>query len=162
MKSQSELQCVQAFITNQYSKCIDVGLSILSSGATDVIAQLVLISCQRMGETSKAEQLGADAVLATAALPWTQLLLKLTLGQVKLEDALRHAKDEKQRCAAQFYAGARLMTLGMLSGSLLGRESISQDYLCDACTIFDACLATEAHCEEYLLAKAQRSCLQTK
>ena len=138
-------QCFDSFIDSDYEGCIGK-VRASTGGAASLrsdMAQLMLISLQRLGRSEEAERLGAQMLEAAGDHPWFQRLVQLTLGEAEPGEVLAKAENDAQRCQAHYYAGARLLTLGQ------AQEAAAQ---------FEACLRVKAGCPEYALASIERLC----
>jgi hypothetical protein len=77
------------------------------------LVQILIISAQRLALHSLVEQAGQAALGPTANhSPWEGNLLKLTLGLIGPEEAMKAARSDIDRCRVLFYTAARLITLG--------------------------------------------------
>jgi tetratricopeptide (TPR) repeat protein/CHAT domain-containing protein len=166
---QSYQECFQAFIDRDYDRCALQILPMLNSGVHIQLLQVFLISLQRMSQQllsqrDEFEEAGPrslarteqhpwlinlpgpnvsapDLILGmTERDPWSNNLVKLTLGQAELPQVLAQAEDDRPRCQAHYYSGARLLTFGEAEA---------------AQAEFEACLAgPEQCCPEWTLAWA--------
>ncbi len=111
------LSCTLAFADHDYDTCVRHAVSFLERGEDPFLAQLLLISLQRLGKTKAVALVGADCTARVLNRPWEHALLKLTLGEVELDEVLEIAADDQQCCQAHYYAGARLLTLGKIEAA---------------------------------------------
>ncbi len=137
---QAYQKCIQSFVYGNYAECAQQVMPLLSTGVTPEMVQVLLISLQRRGQNDLVEQLSPQCLTMFPNHPWETALLKLTLGQEEPIRVLDMAQDDRQRCQARFYAGARLLTKG-------GEEEAGPEFL--------DCLATQARCLEFQLAKVE-------
>jgi hypothetical protein len=135
-------RCTTLFIGSDYEGCVETARTLMPTAAfRSDMAQLVLISLQRLAQTEGLERFASQVLSATAGHPWFHGLVRLTLGEAEIADVLRLAKNDLQRCQAHYYAGARLLTIGRPQ---------------DAREQFDACLAVKVDCPEYTLASVEK------
>ena len=136
-------RALYAFRVGDYATCAKVARSMLESGASHEVFQVLLISMQRMGLAEAADRMGEKLVAAAGDRPVPRLLLGVTLGQVEGETAVAElAGDPETLCQAHFYWGARLVTLEQVAGA---RRAL------------DACLAIDCDVvERVVLGQAER------
>jgi hypothetical protein len=108
---------LDAFANHDYAVCVEQSRSLFAMGSAHEVLQIWLISLQRLGQAELARQLGTQLLDTGFRDPWKNALLKLTLGQLSLAEVLPRARDDKQRCQAHYYAGARLLTNGNLEAA---------------------------------------------
>jgi len=135
-------QCLDSFMDSDYEGC--VGTVCASAGAASLrsdLAQLMLISLQRLGRGEEADRLGSQMLEAAGEHPWFQRLVQLTLGEAEPAEVLAEAETDAQRCQAHYYAGARLLTLGRVQ---------------EAAAEFAACLRVKVGCPEYAMASVEK------
>jgi hypothetical protein len=133
----------RAYVNEEYRACVLQAYSSLSGAYTLQILQVFLNSMLRLGLTHELSQIGPAILHASRNYPWQNLLLKLTLRQVDLPEALRDAGNASRRCQVHYYAGALSRSLGNLDAA---REQL------DLCADLDA-----RSCLEWRLALAERS-----
>lgn len=135
-------ECVDSFIDSDYEGCLGkVRESTAAASLRSDLAQLMLISLQRLGRREEAERLGAQVLEAAGGHPWFRRLVQITLGEAAPDEVLAEAASDAQRCQAHYYAGARLLTLGQAL---------------EAAAEFAACLRVKVGCPEYALASVEK------
>lgn len=138
-KDRSITLYLKAFVAQDYEKCVKIGFELLSTQANHELAQILIISLQRLQRSDDVDFIAPSALLATVKQPWQNMLLKLTLGQIEPSTVISKTKDDKERCQAHYYAGSRYLTLGRLM---------------DAKREFDFSRVIETRCSERFLAEA--------
>jgi CHAT domain-containing protein/tetratricopeptide (TPR) repeat protein len=151
-------QYIQAFLEHDYERCLTLYPELIKGsptlGVTAMPLLLCLISCQRLGYVDAAEQLGEDFIRQQEQmarysllghqggwlLPLEEEFLRLTLGTSSIEQVLAKTETDLERCRANYYAAARLLTEG--------RREEARERL-------EACLATEVDFFERGLAVAE-------
>jgi hypothetical protein len=127
-----------AFYRGDYHRCLELYPQMLETQPELPMmlgpAQVVLVSCQRLGLHEVAESLGAKMItnreqftpilaagdrreaelgdFLRGQMRWDADLLRLTLGQCKQTDVIVRASTDVKRFQARYYAAARLITLG--------------------------------------------------
>lgn len=139
-------QCCVAFINRDYGECLGLAFMMIADGdeampaLVQVITQLVTICSQRMGGREITQVFGAGGIALTLKDPWQHSLLKLTLGQADPSDVRTKAKNDHQRCQADYYVGCRLLTMGNEDG---------------ARRAFELCVQGPVDCWERLMARQE-------
>ena len=115
--------CVESFKDRDWDTCM-LRAAVLARDHVSLQAmQMLLISAQRMQHDSEDERdksIWNNAVMLAHRMQGMDLIMvRLTLGEVTLEDALRSATTKNDFCKAYYYAGARSLSLGYV------REAIS-------------------------------------
>lgn len=105
--------CLWAFQLHDYQRCIDLASPLVDESPHSYLVQMLIISAQRLGLVPLVEQVGQSALGPTANhSPWEGILLKLTLGLIGPEEAMKAARSDVDRCRVLFYTATRLITLG--------------------------------------------------
>jgi hypothetical protein len=126
---------LQAFADRDYASCVEQFPAFLQTAPLGVPAlprQIALISLQRLGRPEAAEHFGRQfqarsemaarvTLLMGDQLAWDGELIKLTVGEVEPAEVLARAADDRQRCQAHYYAGARHLTLASRSTAYRAR-----------------------------------------
>jgi CHAT domain-containing protein/tetratricopeptide (TPR) repeat protein len=102
---------------------------------------LMLISLHRLHSDDLLRALGTKSLELVAGSPWQTVLMKLTLGQATLPEALAIATTDHERVQAYFYFGTRRLSDGHIS---------------DGYDALDACLKYNVGCHESWLAEVQK------
>src|SRR5512146_899524 len=106
--------CVEAFDGGDYRECARQARKLFSAGRDYAFGQLLLISLQRLGETDEASRVGSELLQATAGDHWEQMLVRLSLGELSLDNAIAEAQTADHKCQAFYYVGARDFTQGRI------------------------------------------------
>jgi hypothetical protein len=112
---------VAAFVSGEFKKCAEWGVSLLPHIASFEILQMFLMSLHRLGKQPAAGGWNADEILQQLAPqlichhrhdPELQSLLSITLGLREPNEVIELAADETHRARAQYYGSARLLGKG--------------------------------------------------
>ncbi len=104
-------ECAVAFQRHDFRKCIDFAIPLVEISAHPYVVQMLVISALRLGNHDIAAQAGGGALPILAnEYPWEATLLKVTLGRIDRDEAMRVAKTDLDRCRVHFYTAARLIT----------------------------------------------------
>src|SRR5262249_23260251 len=107
-------RCLQAYLCRDYRACINMAFPLIQTEPHQVVAQVLVISLQRLGLEQQVQQRSARILDTLKEHPWEQTLLRVTLGQIDPNTLLDQTENEAQRCQVLYYAGARALTLGQL------------------------------------------------
>lgn len=132
--------CLGAFVSRNYSACIEFAQKALTRYAQALPFQMLVICLQRLGQKEEAEKEGRRALAALTYAPWHRSLMQVTLGELDAETVHNAATTDGDRCQVRFYQGARALTLHYPSGA---RQS------------FDECLCYPTDLIEQTLAIAE-------
>jgi len=129
---------INAFVYSDYTRCA----SLIAEGALGTLKMhLMLISLHRLHSDDLLTALGTKSIELVAGSPWQTVLMKLTLGQATLPEALAIATTDHERVQAYFYFGTRRLSDGHIS---------------DGYDALDACLKYNVGCHESWLAEVQK------
>src|SRR5262249_24941541 len=140
------VECFAAFAARDYHACVGKAMQAFSRIDHPMLNHLIAICLQRLDQMENFDQL-PRLMLDTAASPWDWSLVKLTFGQADLETVLQTAQTDVQRCQANYYGGARLLTLGHTDVALKR---------------FEICVKLNVDCLEKRLAEIERDALLSK
>jgi CHAT domain-containing protein/Tfp pilus assembly protein PilF len=140
--------CSEAFLRKDYLSTIKLAYDLKDLAPPFLPARLLLISFQRLHDAdlfNYFQRLMTECVSATEAYPWDRALLLLALGLSEFEVVLTEARTDDQKCQANYYMAAKLLTQGRLEQA--------RYYL-------EVCLEISSDCPEYHLAVAESLALQ--
>ena len=121
-----------------YARCA----SLIAEGRVGILQMhLMLISLHRLRSDDLVSAFGQKSLELVADNPWQTVLMKLTLGQATLHDALAIAATDHERVQAYFYCGTKQLSEGDI---LAGYKTL------------DLCLNYEISCPESWLAEIQK------
>lgn len=139
-------RCLHAFLIKDYPLCLRQARSLRANTIGFELSQLILMSFARLLRADEALRF-ADALLeGVANRPWLEKLLRLSLGQIDGASLLEQASDDRERCRAHYYFGARLLCEGVAEA---------------ARAQFQACLNENIACLEHMLAQSDLAQLST-
>ena len=135
-------RCFDLFAIRDFTSCARASMPLIDQAKTHELLQVFLISLFRSGQHELAAELTPAITEATAHDPWTNTLLRLTVGQTGPDAVLALTRDARQRCQGFYYIGANQLTHG---------------YDEDAHHAFDASMQIGVRCTEADLARLERA-----
>jgi len=109
---QEFIDCINTFLRHEYEKCSNDALNLIMKRMFHWLMQIMLISLQRNNRYDLLEQFGPVAIQSFSDHPFVVNLIKLTLGQISIEELRPLAANEKEQCQLLFYEGSLLLTKG--------------------------------------------------
>jgi hypothetical protein len=103
-------RALSAFVRAEYEACSELLKTLLAMGSRIESLYLLVVCSQRLGKHEYAREIALRN--RDRFSPWATIILRLTVGEITLDDALAQAPDDVHRVQARYYHAAGTRTRG--------------------------------------------------